>query len=191
MTFNSTFFIIILCLISAAVAYDGIKARDYAIAHCDKKNHNTAYPTFKDDSTNFASQILEAGGIPQSAEWYCHKPCNKNYWREMTLGSSCYKGYEFTKSWSTVNDLYNYLIKNEFARVCDLKDLKPGDLIQYNKKKFNKKKWAYDYWHHTSVVIEQSPTNPKLVDHSTDRCDADHAHAMKADNDFRPLCIGH
>ncbi|CAG8821856.1 20980_t:CDS:2, partial [Gigaspora margarita] len=144
---SSIYFIIVLCLISACASYDGIKARNYATAHCDNKKHNAAYPTFPEDCTNFASQVLEAGGISQSTSWYCHKPCKK------TPGSRCYNDYEYTTSWSVVDDLYNYLIKNKIARKCDLKDLQPGDLIQYNKKKTTFFFWTSDDWHHTAISI--------------------------------------
>ncbi|CAG8488753.1 17881_t:CDS:2 [Racocetra fulgida] len=60
------------------------------------------------DCTNFASQVLDTGGIPTDKEW---KP--------------------YTVPWVNVVSFYNYLISHKLAKECQLSELKPGDFIQY------------------------------------------------------------
>ena len=87
------------------------------------------------DCTNFISQVLEQGGISQTDDWYCRKesgdPCK---WPSIFRDYFCEDGYKFKKSWTVVGDLYDHLIEKKIAKKCGLKDLQPGDLIQYNEK---------------------------------------------------------
>ena len=132
--------------------------------------------------------MLEQGGISQTDDWYCRKesgdPCK---WPSIFRDYFCEDGYKFKKSWTVVGDLYDHLIEKKIAKKCGLKDLQPGDLIQYNEKTFFG--WK-DNWHHTAIVVEANPTNPKLVYHSDNKCNSDHNYVMKTGFDeFRGLCI--
>lgn len=51
------------------VAYNLTKAQNYAYTHWQV--YNPAFPLFSSDCTNFASQILNAGGFPFSNDWNC------------------------------------------------------------------------------------------------------------------------
>jgi hypothetical protein len=127
--------------VAAAVAY----AKRYASAP-----GNSAYPlnpkqlqsipiigglfgsSSPDECTNFASQILHAGGLPEtgfgnrtslSSWWYWHK---QPFPEQNSL------------TWSVANDLYEYLVQNGIARIVGSVDAKtltphlsPGEFIFY------------------------------------------------------------
>ncbi|CAG8496847.1 4485_t:CDS:2 [Dentiscutata heterogama] len=89
--------------------YDRQKAVNYAGQYCLHPNSNYEnYDKKGGDCTNFASQVLHAGGIPTDNIW---KP-----------GST---------AWVNVQAFYNYLISHNLAKECQLTELKPGDFIQY------------------------------------------------------------
>src|SRR5688572_5730284 len=108
MMFKSICFMIILHLVSIGTAYDRIKAHDYAMAHCENPNKDSYPYVDSNDCTNFASQVLEQGGISQTDDWYCRKasgnPCR---WPSIFRDYFCEDGYKFKKSWSVVEDLHN------------------------------------------------------------------------------------
>ncbi|CAG8678735.1 7072_t:CDS:1, partial [Scutellospora calospora] len=147
-------------------SYDRQKAVDFAMTYCCnpkpeicpvQKNKNGE----EEDCTNFASQVLLSGGFFPTEHWYCG-----------------------TYAWVNVNGFYDYLIQSNLARKCELKDLQPGDFIQYNEKYLI----VFDNWHHTAVVIEKG-NNPKLVYHSVNRCNSNHDYVKKTFNEARFLCI--
>ncbi|RIB22340.1 putative amidase domain-containing protein [Gigaspora rosea] len=175
---KSIYFMIIFIFISVCTAYDRKKAREYAKNYCKNPNKEK-YPIFDADCTNFASQVLKNGGILQNDDWYCIKG-SCSWWETCKE----YNGFRFKKSWTVVDDLYNYLIKSKIARECSPKDLKPGDLIQYKKSG-----WFFDDWYHTTIVVEQNPTNPKLVYHSSNKCDSNHSFVKDKSDGFRAICI--
>ncbi|CAG8480910.1 10509_t:CDS:2 [Ambispora gerdemannii] len=85
-------------------------AADYAGQYCQNPNpeyHN--YDGEGGDCTNFASQVLYAGGIPTDSVWY-----------------------PYSYPWIRVIELYNYLTSHNLAKTCQLNELQPGDLIQYH-----------------------------------------------------------
>lgn len=101
---------------SAAVTY----AKKYALSG------NPAWPDYSSyggDCTNFASQVLNAGGIPQdklgSYRWYHTSPTDRS------------------TSWTKSSDLYSYIIGNTAGigyngpqgRVIEKTQLEVGDII--------------------------------------------------------------
>lgn len=91
-----------LLLPSLALAYSGSAAANYADEWA--KSYNSAYPAFSDDCTNFVSQSLYAGGMPQVV-YYDQKtglPANTSddyYWFIWDLTSSGTWVYAF--SWTS------------------------------------------------------------------------------------------
>lgn len=92
-------------------------------AHRWAFSRNSRYLDFEDmggDCTNFASQCIYAGsGIMNYTPvygWYYNNP------------------YSRTASWTGVNYLYNFLVTNRgagpYARVTDVGDARPGDIVQ-------------------------------------------------------------
>ncbi|CAG8606891.1 11634_t:CDS:2 [Gigaspora rosea] len=134
-----------------------IKKVNYAGKYCSSPN-----PKYKNydgnggDCTNFASQVLNAGGIPVNNEW---KP--------------------YTVPWIRVSSFYDYLIKHNLAKECQLTELKPGDFIQYH---------TNAGWHHTVVVVK-SGADPTVDSHSAFRCNSLHSYFRKSFNNHRGVCI--
>lgn len=115
---------------NAAVAY----------AHRWALSYNPAYADFTQsggDCTNFASQVLHAGGLPMdqtgSQRWYYYALSRRS------------------PSWSGVDELYTYLTTNTAgggaARLVPLAQVQPGDIIQLE---FDPSTWDFN---HSPVVV--------------------------------------
>lgn len=126
-----------------------------------KANRNTNYANFDNmggDCTNYVSQILRAGGAPLDTtgnyQWYYHKVTDRS------------------PSWTGVNQLYNYLIHNDYVgpQGSIIKYDQPyvaskGDIIQV---KFNgKKTFTHSLW----ITRHQTGTTSctRIACHSNDR----------------------
>ncbi|MCX7708926.1 MAG: amidase domain-containing protein [Clostridia bacterium] len=137
--------------------YDRVKAVEYARKWAMKRNPQYLdFDKYGGDCTNFASQVLFAGsGIMN------YKP---------TYGWYYINANKRTASWTGVNFLYNFLIGNKgsgpFAEEVDVKDVKPGDLVQVS---FN----GGNHYNHTPVIINTGTTpsveNIRIAAHSDDR----------------------
>lgn len=99
--------------------------RDSAVQYANKwaLKRNPAYfnfDKFGGDCTNFASQVIFSGSKIMN-----YTPVYGWYY----INSS-----KRTASWTGVNFLYNFLIGNKgigpFAEQVDVKDIKPGDIVQ-------------------------------------------------------------
>ena len=140
---------------SAAVAY----------AHKWAYDRNRAYYDFSDiggDCTNFASQCIYAGcGIMNYTPtfgWYYINSGNRS------------------PSWSGVDFLHNFLVKNTsvgpYAMETSVENIMPGDIIQL------KLEPSYGSFQHSPVVVEVG--NPVNIDNIL-------VAAHSFDADFRPL----
>lgn len=74
-----------------------------------------SYDNTGGDCTNFASQILHAGGLNLSSTW---KP--------------------YSKAWIRVEELYSYIIYNKLAYKINNKDFSRGTLIQFSTPKLGR-----------------------------------------------------
>ena len=114
-------------------AYNGIKARNYALRYA--KNYNPEYQDYNGrggDCTNFASQCIYAGGIPTDNVWY-----------------------KDSHAWIRVVELRNWLLKKGYARELTVQgNAKEGDLVQLRN--------SYGYWYHSLVVTYRNPTTGEL-----------------------------
>lgn len=118
--------------------YDRNAAVSYA--HRWALSFNPAYDNFTDwggDCTNFASQVLHAGGIPMD-----HSGPHQWYYYDLNRR---------TPSWTGVDELYTYLTNNSFgggaARLVPLEQVQPGDIIQLD---FDPSTWDFN---HSPVVV--------------------------------------
>lgn len=103
------------------IEYDREKAVQYALKWAFGRNPQYYnFDKLGGDCTNFASQVIFAGGGVMNYTpiygWYYTNPQKR------------------TASWTGVNYLYNFLTSNKesgpFAEQVDAKDIKPGDIIQ-------------------------------------------------------------
>ncbi|CAG8818977.1 1021_t:CDS:1 [Gigaspora margarita] len=143
---------------SKPLVYDRNKAVSYANQYCSKPNPN--YIEQKSvDCTNFASQVLYAGGIPMDNSWRPDK-----------------------RAWVDVDYFYGYLISSKLAKECQLAELRPGDFIQYRSPNADKTNF-----HHTVIVVKGGQ-NPIVDSHSQNACNKSHSYFRGKDY-FRSLCI--
>lgn len=118
--------------------YDGEKAVEYAHTWAHKRN--PAYLDFENlggDCTNFASQVIYAGsGAMNYTPLYGWYYINSN---------------RRTPSWTGVDYLHDFLVNNKgpgpFAAKVDVRDVKPGDILQLSFNGGNR----YD---HTPVIVK-------------------------------------
>lgn len=128
--------------------------RHLAVAYAARwwDGFNPAYPALADDCTNFVSQCLAAGGVPQDPApsraagwWYRHR-------RE---------GWSY--SWAVSEALYRYLLgAGRAAATPDPAALAPGDLIFYD--------WdGHGRHRHTTLVVAVGPGGPQVASHTRAR----------------------
>ncbi len=116
---------------AALTTYNRTAAVNYARTWAYKRN--SAWGNFDGmggDCTNFASQVLNAGGIPMDTG-------GDYFWFYKKMGSGPGKDTR-SASWSGVKELYEYIVANTRyngingpqGKVVNRNDVKPGDLIQ-------------------------------------------------------------
>lgn len=106
--------------------YDGYDAASYAQTYYT--DYNTNFPSFTSDCTNFASQCINAGGIPMSTTWYCNSLTN------------------YSTIWIRVIELRDYLVNGGIAvEYTWQSNCMEGDLIQLYSS-------TYARWYHTLII---------------------------------------
>jgi hypothetical protein len=139
--------------------YDRQKAVDYAMKWKTLRNVPAWYdykPAAGGDCTNFVSQALNAGGIPEdkagSAQWY---------WDNNGLPNTPpTSGKTRSSSWSGVQPFFDYIVVNKNGNgpngpIGDVnvarEKMEKGDVIQFDWKDKNGK---YGTWDHTAIVVK-------------------------------------
>ena len=121
-----------------AYSYNGGAAASYADTYWS--NYNPNYPSFADDCTNFVSQSLYAGGLPQYVYYNLHTGApettsNNAYWF-MDSGN-----INYAYSWTVAADLYAHLTQYGYGTLyatdpgtdMALTDgMKAGDVLFFN-----------------------------------------------------------
>lgn len=131
---------------SKTIEYDRDKAVQYAHEWALKRNPKYLdFHIYGGDCTSFASQVLFAGSGVMN-----YTPVYGWYY----INSS-----RRTASWTGVGFLYDFLVRNKgvgpFAEVADIKDTRPGDIIQLSFQ-------GDGVYNHTPVVV--SVGNPPRMD---------------------------
>ncbi len=124
-------------------------------------DRNPKYYDFENiggDCTNFASQVIHAGGCPMNntkwAGWYYYNLNNR------------------APAWTSVEFLFNYLTNNTgrgpIATVSTINDIEVGDIAQLN--------FGYDdKFDHSPVIVRieepRKPANIFIATHTYDRFD--------------------
>ncbi|MDY0404194.1 amidase domain-containing protein [Virgibacillus sp. 179-BFC.A HS] len=89
---------------TVAATFNRSKAKSYMKKHW--KSYNPNYRKFKNDCTNYASQVVQAGGMKQqgsSASPGHHSSTTKWYYKKLPNNAHTY-----STSWSVVKDFYKY-----------------------------------------------------------------------------------
>ncbi|MCM3005733.1 amidase domain-containing protein [Priestia koreensis] len=90
--------------VTAAASYNRSNARAYMEKYW--KSYNKSYRSFSNDCTNYASQVVQAGGMRQegqSASPGYHSTTKSWYYRSLPSYA-----YTYSTSWSVVKDFYSY-----------------------------------------------------------------------------------
>ena len=130
-------------LLTTPTAFAASYNRNAAVAYADTyaTSPNSAnWPVYSDDCTNFASQVLLAGGMPMYVNYNTHTGApetttNDSYW--------FYQSGAYSYSWQVSWDLWNYLLTysgrgshvgtyNGNIGNNQYNTLSGGDLIGYN-----------------------------------------------------------
>lgn len=125
--------------------FDRDKATYYAMEYVDKRNSKfTSYDSSGGNCMNFASQVINAGGIPMD---YIGNYQWKHY-SSVLNNSNTATGR--TASWVSTNSFYEYAKNNTgFGLVSDVDvnifSAEPGDIIQV----------GYYGYSHTTVAVKQ------------------------------------
>lgn len=124
-------------------------------------NNNSQYWTFSNDCSNFASQALNAGGIPKQKiqEPYENMP---NWW--MNTGAA--GQWLYAVPWVQAESFFKLIRSTDTIHGYGKPEplhLYVGDIISYDK--------GSDYtMNHTAVVTDRTtPTNPLVSYHTTNR----------------------
>ncbi|HEY8426421.1 MAG TPA: amidase domain-containing protein [Limnochordales bacterium] len=155
---------------SRQVAYDRDKAVAYARRYCggawgcgNGGRYNPAYKDYTDvggDCTNFASQVLHAGGLPMDDTWYYRRGGGSGAWVQATglLSYLLDAGRARLLARGTYADVVE--ASDRFPEGA-IRSLKPGDLIAYQEQ---------GQVVHFAVVTGQDARGYVVVDsHTADR----------------------
>lgn len=139
--------------------FDRSKVKAYALTYAI--NNNEQYWTFPNDCTNFASQALNAGGIPKQK---IQQPMEDmpNWW--MNTGAA--GQWLYAVPWVQADSFFKLIRSTDTIHGYgkpEPKHLYEGDIISYDK--------GEDYtMNHTAVVTDRSnPENPLVSYHTTNR----------------------
>lgn len=128
------------------IQYDRDEAVRYAHKWALKRNQEYLdFEKYGGDCTNFASQVIYSGARAMN-----YTPIYGWYYLS---------GQNRSASWTGVDFLYDFLIKNEgvgpFAEIVDVKEAQPGDIAQLS---FH----GGDHFNHSPVIIQTG--NPASID---------------------------
>lgn len=138
--------------------YNRSKAVEYAHQWAYKRNPKYLdFSKLGGDCTNFASQVIYAGSGAMN-----YTPIYGWYYID---------SYNRTASWTGVNYLYNFLTGNKegagpFAEQVDVRDVKPGDIVQLSFQGGN-------HYNHSPVIVHVGSipdiSNILIATHTNDR----------------------
>ncbi|KUP25116.1 amidase domain-containing protein [Paenibacillus sp. DMB5] len=148
-------------IVSPAATYTFNRTQSKAYALTYAINNNTQYWTFENDCTNFASQVLNAGGIPKQkiVEPYEGMP---NWW--MNTGAA--GQWLYAVPWVQADSFFKLIRSTDTIHGYGKPGpeyLYEGDIISYDK--------GSDYtMNHTAVITNRdTPSSPLVSYHTTNR----------------------
>jgi RHS repeat-associated protein len=146
---------------------ESTRDRSNAVEYAEKwggEKQNPDYPHFGSDCTNFASQVLAAGGLKKDQDWFFNKIARCGC-KIPILCSGC------SRSWSLVDNLHKYLKDTKGFEVItfngvdgqtpthfDNNKIRPGDIVFFYQNGLDKPP------NHAGVIVDR----PKTVDEKID-----------------------
>ncbi len=180
-----------------AVAYanrycENPNTNNYPFIDCTGIFGNPCFDCNGNDCTDFASQVLYAGGLPMDGKWWLKKKTSSDpqICSFSQNGFGCCRLYKYSAAWVNVDALHDYLLQNKLAYQCNVDQVQTGDIIQYHN--------PSDGWHHSAIVVSfvlDSFYNPigdfGVVYHSVNNCQTTDSRLLHGDNNDkrRYLCI--
>lgn len=126
------------------------KAVEYCEAHYE--SYSWKYPYYPSDCTNFASQVWQYAGMPETMGWHCFLeiPQIPNPFGGNSDNPYLYKGSALvTRSWNEVDRFYYYMISRGYAtETREPSVIQEGDVVQF----YDPTKPETDRWYHTAVI---------------------------------------
>jgi hypothetical protein len=151
-------------------SYDREAAVNYAHKYCGvaltptgKHYYNLKYRSYNGlggDCTNFASQVLYAGGVRQGQGWYCYNGSGSKAWVH-TDSLAYWLAYSGMAKQLPKGKFIDVVTPNEQFPYGEIQELLPGDLIGYEEKD--------DLVHFAVVIGRDSNGNPLVDTHTADR----------------------
>ncbi|MFB9236309.1 amidase domain-containing protein [Plantactinospora siamensis] len=133
--------------------YDYTAMVNYARAWATGRN--PAYPSYSDDCTNFASQVMRAGGWQTVGSWpFSSRSSNSNWWYGSYASTSSY-------TWGGAENWYWFATGSGRTYIIYMYDMGSGDVLQYD----------YDFdgnISHTQVCTGRDSTGPLMTQHGSD-----------------------
>lgn len=172
-------------------SYDSTAAVNYAHKYYNNWNTGTYGSYYPDDCTNFASQVVHAGGMPMlgstntsNATWN-----TTSNWYDRYVYDPKSASFYVTTSWIRVVDFYTYWTSYQFQSSETFNTessafynyAKVGDIVQLFDASGSKG------WHHTMIVTSKYGGNLYLAGHNNNRIDWNWHNIDDSTNDFRVI----
>jgi hypothetical protein len=138
----------------------------------DHWNDNSDDP-FRDNCTNFASNALAGGGLPQHADFWAGNFSGDSWSKGSQTGWGFFDEHDYSHSasWAQAQTSYNFWTEPGHGSEVDPSDVRPGDIIY-----FEQTETGYDIApgtvHHAAVVTSVVDGTIYYTQHSGNQIDA-------------------
>lgn len=150
--------------VELASTYSVSNAKGYAERWYNGRN--PAFPVYSNDCTNYVSQILFAGGMKMSGDWYAEMSYSGPAWRLVP---------EFYTYWSNLKSTTTSSNKSTI-----ISNAKEGDIVQF-------KKDGATRWSHSMFVYEKADGTLYLSGHTDDYLKRDFKNVSSTWVEFRVI----
>ncbi|MEU4216447.1 amidase domain-containing protein [Actinoplanes sp. NPDC026623] len=162
--------------VASLAGYDYTAMVNYARAWANGRN--PAYPSYSDDCTNFASQVMRAGGWGTVGSWPgSSRSNNSNWWYGSYASTSSY-------TWGGAENWYWFGTGSGRTSIIDMWNMGNGDVLQYD----------YDFdgnISHTQVCTGRDSTGPLMTQHGSDYRDKRLSEIMASSSNYNAWKYAH
>jgi hypothetical protein len=152
--------------------YDGAKVAAWATDHWN----DTSDDPFKDNCTNFVSDALEGGGVPQKNDFWTGHFGSDSWGKGVQTGIELPDGtpldrvdYSHGGTWAQAQDSYNFW--KQHGQEVSPQDAQPGDIIYWEQDGPGGDKPSGTV-HHSAVVTAVVDGDIRYTQHSGEQLDA-------------------